>query len=119
MNWYLAKMVYRIICGDGDHTPQFDEQLRLIKAQDEFHAFQKAQLIGEREQDNFLNAAQKPVHWKFIDVSELHKLDDLIDGAEMYSKICEEDDANIFIGVTHLKAAHILENSMKKSLHLN
>ena len=48
MNWYLAKMVYRIICGDGNHTPQFDEQLRLIKAQDEFHAFQKiVKLIGE------------------------------------------------------------------------
>jgi len=27
MNWYLAKLVFRIICGDGDHTPQFDEQL--------------------------------------------------------------------------------------------
>jgi len=119
MNWYLAKMVYRIICGDGEHTPQFDEQLRLIKAEDEFHAFQKAQLIGEREQDNFLNASQKPVHWKFIDVSELHKLDDLIDGAEMYSRICEDEDADIFINVTHLKAAHILENSMKRSMHLN
>ena len=44
---------------------------------------------------------------------------DRIDGAEMYSKICEEDDAGVFISVTHLKAAHILENSMKKSLHLN
>lgn len=112
-------MVYRIICGDGDHTPQFDEQLRLIKAGDEFHAFQKAQLLGEREQDNFLNASQKPVHWKFINVSELHKLDDLIDGAEMYSRICEDEDAEVFISVTNLKAAHILENSMNRSAHLN
>jgi hypothetical protein len=119
MNWFLAKMVYRIICGDGDHKPQFDEQLRLIKAHDEFHAFQKAQLIGEREQDDFLNAAQKPVLWKFINVSELQKLEDLIDGAEMYSKICEEEDADFFIRVTHLKAARILENSMNKSLYLN
>jgi hypothetical protein len=119
MNWFLAKMVYRIICGDGDHKPQFDEQLRLIKAQDEFHAFQKAQLIGEREQDNFLNAAQKPVHWKFVDVSELHKLEELMDGAEMYSRICEEEDADIFIRITHLKAARILETSMNKSMFLN
>ncbi|MEP7129294.1 MAG: DUF4288 domain-containing protein, partial [Chitinophagales bacterium] len=29
MNWYLAKIVFRIICGDGLHQPQFDEQLRL------------------------------------------------------------------------------------------
>ncbi len=119
MNWYLAKMIYRIICGDGDHTPQFDEQLRLIHAQDELHAFQKAQLLGEREQDNFLNAVQKPVHWKFIDVSEIHKLDELIDGAEMYSRISEQDDADIFIGVTHLKAAHILDNAAYQSLQVN
>ena len=119
MNWYLAKMVFRIICGDGAHTPQFDEQLRLIQATDEFHAFQKAQLIGEREQDCFLNKVEKPVNWKFIDVSELHKLDDLIDGAEMYSKIREEEDAGVFIRLTHLKAQNILENSMNKSLHLN
>ena len=31
MNWYLAKIVYRIICGDGNHTAQFDEQLRLVQ----------------------------------------------------------------------------------------
>ena len=32
MNWYLAKFVYRIVCGNGNHIPQFDEQLRLITA---------------------------------------------------------------------------------------
>ena len=119
MNWYLAKMVYRIICGDGDHVAQFDEQLRLIHAQDELHAFQKAQLLGEREQDNFLNAAQKPVHWKFIDVSEVNKLDNFLDGAELYSKICEEEDAENYIRITRLRAARILENSLQKTISLN
>ena len=32
MNWYLAKIVYRILCGEGEHTAQFDEQLRLVSA---------------------------------------------------------------------------------------
>jgi hypothetical protein len=119
MNWYLAKIVYRIVCGDGNHTAQFDEQLRLIYAADELHAFQKARRLGEREQDHFLNAVQKPVHWRFIDVSELHKLDDLIDGAEMYSRIREEDDAEIFIKITQMRAAHLLENSAYQSLRLS
>ncbi len=119
MNWYLAKIVYRIICGDGNHTAQFDEQLRLIKAHDELHAFQKARLIGEREEDSFLNAADKPVHWKFIDVAELNQLDDLIDGAEMYSRIYEEEDADIYMQVTRLRAAHLLENSACRSVPLN
>jgi hypothetical protein len=119
MQWYLAKLVYRIICGDGSHTPQFDEQLRLVMADDELHAFYKARKIGEKEQDNFLNASQKPVHWKFIDVPEVFKLDDLIDGAEMYSRIHEEDDADIYIRVTKLKATHLLENSTHQCIRLN
>ena len=97
MKWYLAKIVYRIICGEGNHTAQFDEQLRLIYAEDDMHAFQKARIMGDNEEDNFLNNAQKPVHWKFIDVSELHPLNKLIDGAELYSKICEEEDAEAYI----------------------
>ncbi|HEV3251858.1 MAG TPA: DUF4288 domain-containing protein, partial [Puia sp.] len=42
MNWYLAKIVFRIICGEGQHIPQFDEQLRLIEAGNEVEAFEKA-----------------------------------------------------------------------------
>ena len=47
MKWFLAKLVFRIHCGNGNHTPQFDEQLRLIYAEDELHAFHKARLLGE------------------------------------------------------------------------
>lgn len=119
MKWYLAKLVYRIICGDGKHTAQFDEQLRLISAEDDLNAFQKARLFGMREQDNFLNAADKPVHWKFIDVSELHELKELNDGVEIYSRISEDDNAEIYTKIILLRAAHILENSSFKTLHLN
>jgi len=119
MKWYLAKIVYRILCGDGSHAPQFDEQLRLIKADDDLHAFQKARLIGEREEDNFLNNIQKPVHWQFIDVSEIHELNDLADGAEMYSRIKEEEDADIYVKLVHLRASHLFENSMHQCIRLN
>ena len=47
MKWFLAKLVFLIHCGNGNHTPQFDEQLRLIYAEDELHAFHKARLLGE------------------------------------------------------------------------
>ncbi|MEP6844958.1 MAG: DUF4288 domain-containing protein [Panacibacter sp.] len=119
MKWYLAKLIYQIVCGDGAHTPQFDEQLRLVMAEDELHAFQKARSIGEREQDHFLNSCSKPVQWKFIDVPELYPMDALIDGAEMYSKIREEDNADIYIRVTQMKAAHLLENSVTQCIRLN
>jgi hypothetical protein len=110
MTWYLAKLVYRIICGDGDHMPQFDEQLRLIQAEDELHAFNKAQLTGQREQDRFLNEAERPVQWKFINVTELHTLEELTDGAEVYSRIREEDDGDDYQHMVQVKARYLLEH---------
>lgn len=119
MKWYLAKLVYQIVCGDGNHTPQFDEQLRVVMADDELHAFQKARSIGEREQDDFFNTQNKPVRWKFIDVPELYAMNTMVDGAEMYSKIREEDSADIYIRVTQMKAAHLLESSAHACIRLN
>ncbi|MER3499070.1 MAG: hypothetical protein C4308_10775 [Chitinophagaceae bacterium] len=46
MNWYLARLVYRIICGNGNHTAQFDEQLRLVCVETKEKAFHKACEIG-------------------------------------------------------------------------
>ena len=81
MNWYLTKIVYRIICGQGNHTAQFDEQLRLIQAASHEEAFEKATSLGEKEEDKFYNEDQKLVQWKFINVAELYKLSGLLDGA--------------------------------------
>lgn len=119
MNWYLTKIIYQIICDKGNHTPQFDEQLRLVYAEDDLHAFQKARLLGEREEDRFVNNSNQPVFWKFIDVPEMHKLNNLVDGIEMYSKIQEEDDAEIFIRTTKLKAKHLFEDCTVNTIKIN
>jgi hypothetical protein len=119
MKWYMAKIVYQIICGDGEHTPQFDEQLRLIHADNNLHAFHKARDIGRQEEDCFLNYVNKPVQWKFIDVSEIHLLDVLTDGAEVYSKICEEENEYRYIHSVRLKAALLLESGSYQSTGLN
>jgi hypothetical protein len=118
MNWYLAKIVFRIICGDGQHTPQFDEQLRLVGAADEDEAFYKAQALGAQEEDSFLNIQNKEVQWQFINVSELYRLSALIDGAEMYSRIRETDKAEEYIDLIHRKAAFIQEKQTHKLLQL-
>ena len=46
MKWYVVKLVYQVICGEGKHTPQFDEQIRIITAQDEAAAYEKAYATG-------------------------------------------------------------------------
>lgn len=118
MNWFLAKIIFRIVCGKGEHTPQFDNQLRLIQADNETEAFLKAQAIGEKEQVSFLNQQERLVQWEFINVSELYKLSALIDGAELYSRVQEADNADLYIGIVNKKAAHIKENITHQLLQL-
>jgi hypothetical protein len=107
MNWYLAKMVFRIVCGHGNHTPQFDEQLRLIRAANSESAFIKAQTMGRKEEEIFFNVNQQLVHWQFINISEIYQIDNLIDGAEVYSRIEEKEDAAAYIHILNLKAARL------------
>ena len=104
MNWYLAKIVFQIICGDGAHKPQFDEQLRLIYAADKKTAFSKAAEMGVTEEDSFMNIHRQPVQWKFVNVSELYRMEELLDGAEIYSKIKEVDDGAYYEALVHNKA---------------
>ena len=113
MNWYLAKIVFQIICGDGQHQAQFDEQLRLIQASGKQAAFAKATAIGKSEEDRFFNIHQQPVHWKFINVSELYRMEELLDGAEIYSKIKEAEDATEYASLIHNRASIILTNNQE------
>ncbi len=118
MNWYLAKIVFRIICGDGEHTPQFDEQLRLISADSKEMAYYKAQNTGKEEEESFFNRKQELVHWQFINVSEVYRLSTLIDGAELYSRIEERYDADAYISFVNKRAKNILSERTLELLKL-
>jgi len=107
MNWYLAKIVFRIITGDGNHMPQFDEQLRLILANDEDEAFEKAQQLGRDEEDSFINQRNQHVNWHFIQLPELNKLPSLSDGIEIYSRVNEYENAKRYIDMVNKKAGNI------------
>ena len=118
MNWYLAKIVFRILCGEGEHTAQFDEQLRLVGADNEVEAFNKAQAIGRNEEDCFPNSKQQTVCWQFINVAELYRLSELIDGGELYSNIRESDHPDHYIDNIHKKALHIQQKTTHQLLQL-
>lgn len=114
MKWYLAKIIYRIICGEGDHCPQFDEQLRLIAANGKEEAFHKAKKMGKEGEDTFINRRNEMVQWQFINVSEINELGELADGTELYSRIEEKDNADAFIYTVNKKAENL---SLSKKLH--
>ena len=118
MKWFLAKLVFRIICGQGEHTAQFDEQLRLIAASNENQAFEKASAMGHREEETFINQKKQLVQWQFINVSELYYLSELIDGAELYSRINEVDDADAYINFVNRKAESIQQKQLHQLLNL-
>ena len=118
MNWYLSKIVYRIICGDGDHTAQFDEQLRLIYARTKDEAFLKAQQIGKKEEETFFNSKRELVKWQFINVSELYRVGEMIDGAEIYSRIEERENGDAYMDIINKKAQGILHSDSHQLLQL-
>jgi hypothetical protein len=117
MNWFLAKLVFRIVCGSGTHAAQFEEQVRLIYADDELHAFHKARLLGDGECLREGNLAG--VQWKFIDVCELHLLAQSTDGVEIFSTIKEEANAEPYIRNVQKTATQLLQRSLHQFTCLN
>lgn len=109
MQWFVAKIVYQIVCGDGNHTPQFDEQLRLVSADSKKLAWQRACEMGAKEQYSFRNQRQELVEWRFISVPEVNTLDALGDGMELYSRIEEPGDPAAYISWIQTRALHLEE----------
>ncbi|MES1217709.1 MAG: DUF4288 domain-containing protein [Bacteroidota bacterium] len=118
MSWYLAKIVFRIVCGDGQHTAQFEEQLRLVSATNKEEAFYKAQAIGKKETESFFNHKQQLVSWQFINVSELYQLNNQLDEAELFSCVSEKEDAEHYEYVVNKKAENILFTNTLQTLQL-
>ncbi|MBV8255463.1 MAG: DUF4288 domain-containing protein [Chitinophaga sp.] len=112
MNWFVAKVVYQIICGSGNHTPQFDEQIRLISAGTKKDALAKAHEIGMQEQYAFKNHQEELVQWKFINVPEIYTLSDLTDGMEVYSRIEEPGDPKSYVAWLQTKSAQLQEHPL-------
>jgi hypothetical protein len=112
MNWYIAKLIFRIISGDGNHNAQFDEQLRLIAADNEALAIEKANAAGTVGQDSFLNAKRETVRWEFIGVTEVNSVATLTDGAEIYYRLREVEDADAYM-VTIRRKVNLLNYPVK------
>lgn len=111
MNWYMAKLSYQFTCGSGMHTPEFNEQLRLIVADDVLHAFYKARLIGDRESVSVVKDGMA-IEWKFVDVTDIFPVDNLSDGAEVWSYVIKDAVTEDYTRCVKQKAKKLLERSM-------
>ncbi len=116
MTWFLAKIIFSITSGNGNHTPQFDEQLRLVSANNKHDAFLKARFLGYTHEDTFENHKNETVKWAFVDVLEVIQLDSIKDGMEIYSTIHEEADPKTYVNFIQEKAKHIQTEPVNLSL---
>lgn len=104
MNWYLAKIIFRIYCSNEHHKAQFEEQLRIIHASTAEDAMEKARDIALNETSHS-NETGLTVKWQFVSVSELLRLHNFIDGAELFSLIHEEEHGDLYEEKMHKKEA--------------
>ncbi|SFV27246.1 DUF4288 domain-containing protein [Thermoflavifilum thermophilum] len=107
MKWFIAKLVYQIVIGDGQHKAQFEEQLRLIAASHQHEACRKARQIGKSEEQEFENIHHQIVRWQFLDVSELYPVEEIEDGMELYSHIEEPDFPDSYLKLLKHKSTSI------------
>jgi hypothetical protein len=104
MNWYIAKLVYRIIYGDGLY---------------DVHAFTKAQLLGHREENTLYDENKALIQWRFIDVCELILIDAMVDGAEILSQISEPANAKVYVKNVQRQSSQLLADSCNQCFHQN
>jgi hypothetical protein len=97
MQWYLAKIIFRIVTPEKNSPGQFEEKLRLVNGSNKADALQKATAWGESEEAEFINTSGRKIGWEFIAVSELRLLPAFIDGIELDSHLEEIPAAEEFI----------------------
>lgn len=108
MKWYLAKFVDQVVSGMGNHAPQFDEQLRLIRADEYDCAKEKATILGRMGECQFVNDRQETVTWKFINVVDVCPINSMEDGDEIYSSTEEPKDVRDYLLLIDAKANRLL-----------
>jgi len=90
MRLYFACLLFESsIDDDLDPASLTDESIRLIHADDEETALEKAYLLGTSSEHSYDNDAGARVSWKFVRVVDVQEYveEDLYDGAEVYSRI--------------------------------
>ncbi|HQV06276.1 MAG: DUF4288 domain-containing protein [Chitinophagaceae bacterium] len=107
MHWYITKIVFQILQPSSNSNAEFDEQLCMLRASNQQEAFAKAEQLGRKKSDRFLNHKNEWIEWKFIAVTEIKSPGDIEDGTEIYSRIEEKENAALYLHIIHQKSAQL------------
>jgi hypothetical protein len=109
MKYYIAKMVFKIQCGNGNYIPQCAEPIRLFYPNSANIALNKEVNTGNEEAQTFINNNHHLVQWIFLGFTDLLEIEKLTDGIELSSCIKEIDEAENYQYFTQKKAAQLQE----------
>lgn len=109
MEWYVAKIVYQVVNSNKSHTPQIDEQYKLIQSDDRSWAWEKANILGKLGECRLEGIKEASVQWKFINVVDLIEIGELKDGVELFSGTDEPENIEEYMAVSELRAKRIME----------
>ena len=74
MKSYTAQIIYRIEC-DGRFTDQYEEQWRLVYANDEHEAIIEARKAGASEEPTFIDRHGRSICWRMLAVKDLQPIE--------------------------------------------
>lgn len=117
MSWYIAKLVFRIVCEKEPEKAQFDEQLWLVNAESATEALFKGRRKGMNEEDSFRGMHTGRVRWQFIDVAEVNEIGEINDGMPVYSRVEETDDLRGYLITVQRKAQNIGEHQLLSKIN--
>ncbi|MBE2290499.1 MAG: DUF4288 domain-containing protein [Flavipsychrobacter sp.] len=87
MKSFTAQIVYRIEC-DGQHTDQYEEQWRLVFAENEEQAVIEARNSGLGEEATFIDRHGRTIYWRMLAVKDLQPVE-LVNGGLLFSMVRE------------------------------
>jgi len=101
---FIAKIIWQIIIPTNQIASEFDVQLRIINASDLEEALLKANNLGQKHEETFLNNKGQHVSWSFINVEFVKEITSFDDGFEICSQTVHAPDALQFIKDIHVKS---------------
>jgi|GEM_PF-2249869 len=106
MRWFITKLVFNI-ADSGAVERQFEEQWRMVAAEDRKHAFKKALDLGAKEAEEIIRDDGSAVKWEFIAVTDMIEFNPDSDGAEVHSSIASPEEPENYLRFVQQKAACI------------
>lgn len=89
MKAFTAQIIYRIEC-DGHFTDQYEEQWRLVFAEDELQAVTEARNTGYHEETTFVDRHGRTIFWRMLAVKDLQPVE-LVNGGLLFSTVREAE----------------------------